>query len=96
MKRIFYVTKLISSKAMHDKYRQLRGTWVAQSVKHLTRDFGSGHDLLILGIQPRVRLHTHSMEPAWDSPSPHLSAPLLLMLSRSLPQSHLKKFFFFF
>ena len=28
--------------------RKQRGTWVAQSVKRLTLDFGSGHDLRIL------------------------------------------------
>ena len=26
-----------------------RGTWVAQSVKRLTLDFGSGHDLRVIG-----------------------------------------------
>ena len=28
------------------------GTWVAQLVKHLTLDYGSGHDLRILGWSP--------------------------------------------
>ena len=50
------------------------GTWVAQSVKHLTSDFGSGHDLTIRGIELHVGLCTDSVEPAWDSLSPSLSA----------------------
>ena len=32
-----------------------RGAWVAQSVKHLTLDFGSGHDPRVVGSSP---LHT--------------------------------------
>ena len=44
------------------------GTWVAQLVKHPTLDLGSGHDLMVHGIKPHVRLCAASMEPAWDSP----------------------------
>ena len=47
---------------------------MAQSVKHPTLGFGSGHDLIGLGAD--------SAEPAWDSPS--LPAPPLLPLSVSL------------
>ena len=47
--------------------RFLGGAWRAQSVKHPTLDFGSGHDLRVNGIDPCVRLCTDSMEPAWDS-----------------------------
>ena len=44
------------------------GAWVAQLVKHLTLDFvGSGHDLMLCEIEPHVRFHTDSTEPAWDS-----------------------------
>ena len=32
------------------KMRELRGTWVAQSVEHLTLDFGSGHDPRVVGF----------------------------------------------
>ena len=32
------------------KNKKNTGTWVAQSVKCLTLDFGSGHDLSVLGI----------------------------------------------
>ena len=28
------------------------GAWVARSVKHPTLDFGSGHDLRIMGLNP--------------------------------------------
>ena len=40
-----------------------------QSVKHLTIDSGSGHDLMVHEIEPHIRLCTDSVEPAWDSPS---------------------------
>ena len=41
---------------------------MAQPVKRLTLDLGSGHDLAVCGIEPRV-----SVEPAWDSHSLPLS-----------------------
>ena len=41
-----------------------RGGWVAQSIKHPTLDFGSGRDLTVRGIEPRVGLCAYSMEPA--------------------------------
>ena len=34
------------------------GTRVAQSVKHPTIDFGSGHGLIIIEIEPHAILHT--------------------------------------
>ena len=40
---------------------------VAQSVKRLTLDFGSGHDLMVCEIKPCIGLSTFSAEPAWDS-----------------------------
>ena len=33
---------------------QLRGTWVAQFVKHLTLNFGSGHDLRVMRLSPKT------------------------------------------
>ena len=51
------------------------GLLVAQSVKHLTLDFGSGHDLIVCGLEPHPGLCAESVEPAWDSLSPSL--PLL-------------------
>ena len=38
-----------------------------KSVKCLTLDFGSGHDLTVHGAEPHVGLCTDSEEPAWDS-----------------------------
>ena len=32
--------------------RCFRGAWVAQSVKRLTLDFGSDHDLRVMGLSP--------------------------------------------
>ena len=48
------------------------GACVAQSVKHPTLGFCSGHDLMVCEFEP---FHTDSVEPAWDSLSPSLSAP---------------------
>ena len=55
-----------------------RGTWVAQSIKHPTLDFSSGHDLTVVRLSPTLS-STLSMESAWDSLS--LFLPLLLSLS---------------
>ena len=55
-----------------------RGTWVTQSVKCLTLDLGSGHNLMVCEFKPLVGLCADSMELAWDSLSPvflSLSAP---------------------
>ena len=62
---------------------------MAQSVKHLTLAFGSGHDLTVRGFEPCVRLCADSSGPAWDYLSPSLSLPLLC--SRSLKINKLKK-----
>ena len=51
------------------------------SVKHLTLDFGSGHDLTVHEIEPHIGLCTDSADPAWDSLSPSFSAPPLFMRS---------------
>ena len=55
------------------KAAMLRRTWEAQSVKHPTLDFSSGHDLAVQEIEPQVRLHADKAEPAWES----LSVPPL-------------------
>ena len=52
------------------------GAWVAQSGKHPTLDFGSGHDLTVREFEPRVGLCADSSETAWDSFSLPLSPPL--------------------
>ena len=48
---------------------------MAQSAKHLTLDFSSGLDLMVREIEPCIERCTDSVEPAWDSLSPSLSAP---------------------
>ena len=61
---------------------------MALSVKHLTLDFGPGHDLMVQEFEPRMRT-TDSVEPAWDSLSPPFFLPLL---RTSFPQiNKLKK-----
>ena len=57
---------------------------MAQSVKHPTLEFGSGHDLTAHEIEPHIELCTDSMNPAWDSLSPSLSASPQLMHLYSL------------
>ena len=78
------ILKILRSPAV--KNNLSRGAWVVQSVQRLTLDFGSGHDVTVRGIEPHIRLHTDSREPAWDSlsPSPSLSVPLPMVLSLSL------------
>ena len=70
-----------------------QGTWVAQSAKYLTLDFGSGHDLMVCGIESCVCLHAYSVKPAWDSLSPSCSAslPCALSISFSLSLSQSKQ-----
>ena len=58
--------------------KDLWGHWVTRLVKRPTPDLGSGHDLMVFEFQPLIGLCTDSVEPAWDSLSPSLSAPPLL------------------
>ena len=69
------------------KNHAIRGAWVAQSFKHSTLDLGSGHDLMVYECEPRIGFHTDSVEPALDSWSPSLSAPLPLAYALSLSLS---------
>ena len=49
-KKLFSIPLVIKLKwKMYSKYCGLSGTWVAQSVKHLTPDLSSGHDLRVPG-----------------------------------------------
>ena len=67
------------------KYIRRRDTWVAQLVKGLTLDFGSGHDLMVHVIEPLAGLCVDSnTDLAWDSLSPSLSAPPLLVHAHTL------------
>ena len=63
---------------------------MAQSVKRLTLGFGSGHDLTVGEFKLQA---PDSVEPAWGSLSPSLSASPLLVLAVSLKMN---KLFFFF
>ena len=69
------------------KPRCSNGSGVAQVVKHLTLDFGMGHDLMFCEFESC----TDSVEPAWDSLSHSLPLPLphscLFSLSLSLSLS---------
>ena len=40
---------------------------MAQSVKHPTLDFGSGHDLMVHGTEPHIELYADREGPAWNS-----------------------------
>ena len=62
---------------------------MAQSVKHLTVDFSSGHDLIAHEIDPHISLCFDSAEPAGESLSSSLS--LSLSLSLFLKINKLKK-----
>ena len=54
----------------------MSGCLVTQSVECPTLDFSSGHDLTVGEIKPPViGLCSESVQPAWDSLSPSLSAP---------------------
>ena len=53
---------------------------MAQLVKRLTLDFGSGRKCTVHEFEPHIGLCADSVELAWDS----LSAPPLLSLSLSL------------
>ena len=47
--------KKIKSEFKKIKKKEILGnTWAAQSVKYRTLDFGSGHDFVICGIEPRI------------------------------------------
>ena len=55
-----------------------------QSVKLLTLDFGSGHDLMVCEIEPCIGLCTDSTEPTLGlslplPPSPHSSSLSLFL-----------------
>ena len=60
------------------------GTWVTQPIERLTLDFGSGHDLRVMGSSPALDSSV-SGEPAWDALPlplpvplpPHLCSPVI-------------------
>ena len=60
---------------------------MAQSLKHPTLDFSSGHDFTVREFEPHVSLCAECAEPAWDSPSLPVSASPLLMRAHALSVS---------
>ena len=67
---------------MHNKKNKIiGGAWVAQLVELLTLDFSLGHDLMAHEFEPCIGICAGRAKPAWDSLSPSLSAPPLLMCS---------------
>jgi len=64
--------------------KNLKGTWVAQSMKCPTLDFCSGHDLRVLGSSPVHGVGSAlSVESAWDSFSLSLCTPPLSACAHS-------------
>ena len=61
----------------------MQGCLVAQSVKHSTLGFSSGHDLTVYELEPHIGLCAHSAEPVWDSLSLLLSCSLSLSLKNT-------------
>ena len=55
---------------------------VALSLRYLTLDFGSGHDLTVHEMEPQVGLCADGVEPAWDSLSVSLSLSLSLSVKK--------------
>ena len=65
----------------------LRGGWVARSVKRLTLDFGSGHDLFVcssslLGSALTAQSLLGILSPLSLCPSPVLSPSLFLKINK--------------
>ena len=83
--------KVATTHVVKLRLHKMRGTWVIQSVEHLTLAFGSGHDLTVHEFQPCIRLRADNVEPVWDL-CPSFSAPPLLTLYLSL--SKINKYFF--
>ena len=67
--------------------KKSRATWVAQSVKHLTLEFSSGHDLMVMGLSPAsgCELTAQSLLGSLSLP---LSLPLTHFCIRALSLTH--------
>ena len=62
MTRFWYIA--VPRTVLTSKCNGYRGAQVAESVKGLTLDFGSGRDLTVRGFKPHVGLHGGGAEPA--------------------------------
>ena len=56
-----------SPHSIYIEHDDVQGAWIAESVKHLTLDFGSAHDLMVCEFEPHIGLCADNVEPAWDS-----------------------------
>ena len=66
------------------KICRFRGPWLAESVKCLTLAQVTVWRFVIWSPEQGSVLTFQSLEPAWDSVSPHLSLPLPHLRTRSL------------
>ena len=66
------------------KNTQTKGTWMAQSIKHPTLDFHSGHDLMVCKFKPCIGLRADGAEPTLDSLSPSLCPLPTCTLSQNI------------
>ena len=84
-----------ASQLYFKKCRSVWGARVAQSVKYLTVDLSSGHDLKACEFKPCTGLCANGMESAWDSVSSSLCPSPAYALSHSLSKqiNKLKKYF---
>ena len=73
-KRHYQINLFCSYKSLES-----RGSWLAQSVKCTTLDFGSGHDLTFWEFESHIGLSAVSTQPAWDPLSPPLRSVLPLV-----------------
>ena len=69
---IIYNSQDMETTKVYQRQKNVKGTWVAQSVKHPTLDFSSGHDLTAHENEP----HSH-WAPHWQGGAP-LRFPLCL------------------
>ena len=69
--------------------KRMQGLWVAQSVKHLTLDFSSGHDLRVLRLSSRSDSAQWGVCLGFFSLSLSLcsASPLILFLSQKTKQN---------
>ena len=52
--RSFYISHTVFSTLPYILKKHSGGAWVAESIKRSTLDFGSGHDLMVCGIQHHI------------------------------------------
>ena len=81
-----FIKMMISLMSYNLRFSSFKGTWVAQSVKRLTLDLGSGHGLTVPEFESCIGLCTDSMKPARDSLSLLLFLSVPHQLSLSLYQ----------